>query len=105
MFAKIVTLIVCFGLIACMMLSMRQQRIQAGHDLARAQAKLAELDRDVLRLKLQIASRLTPGQIDAQARKLGMLMPVTMERFQELVRREAEENAAATAVTIASPDR
>ena len=105
MFAKIVTLIVCFGLIACMMLSLRQQRIQAGHELARAQAKLAELDRDVLRLKLQIASRLTPDQIETKARKLGQLMPLTMERYQELVRREAEEAASGTVVTVADPVR
>lgn len=104
MFPKVVALILCLALVACAMLALRQQRIQAAHELAKAQARLAELDRNVLRLRLQIASRLTPDRIEQQGAKLGRLMPLSMERYEELVRLEAEE-AGVPPLTAVSASR
>ena len=104
MFPKVATLIVGLGLIACVMLSLRQQRIQAAHDLTTAQTRLAQLDRELLKVKLQIAARLTPDQVRARAERLGKLLPLSMERYQELVRIEAEE-AARTTITAMAADR
>lgn len=95
MFSKVAALIVCLGLIACMMLAIRQQRVQAAHQLAKSQTSLAKLDQDVLRLRSQIAAKLTPDQIEQAGTKLGRLMPLTLERYQQLVQRETDAEATA----------
>ena len=103
MFAKIAVLILSIGLIAGTLLTVRQQRIQAAHGLAKAQTRLAELDRELLRLRLRIAARITPDQIEARTVSLGggahgRLLPLSMERLRELTRREADEGGAAAVV-------
>lgn len=104
MFAKIIALIVSFGVLGCATLAVRQQRIEAAHDLTRSQARLAELDRNAMRLRAQLAGRLTPADIQKRADALGALMPLSMERYQEMVRREIEEiDLSETAVTVATP--
>lgn len=102
MFPKLALLIVCIGLCACVMLGIRQQRIQAAHELGQLQRKVVEHDRVLWRLRLEIASRTTPDRVEACARKYGLLDAVNPGRYTELVRREAEE-AARTAVTVNDP--
>jgi hypothetical protein len=45
------------------MLSVRQQRLQAVHDTARAIQSAAELDRQLWSVRLEVASRLSPDHL------------------------------------------
>ncbi|MBX3403722.1 MAG: hypothetical protein KF699_09970 [Phycisphaeraceae bacterium] len=93
MFGKLVFLIVGVGVVAGVLLVNRQLRIQAAHELADAQRRVAQHDRTLWRLRAEIASRVTPQRVEAAASRLGRLVAITPERFQEFVRREAEDAA------------
>lgn len=99
MFGKLVFLILGVGVVAGVLLVNRQLRIQAAHELADAQRRVAQHDRALWRLRAEIASRVTPQRVEIAASRLGRLVPVTPERYQEFVRRETEE-AARNAVAV-----
>lgn len=63
MFAKLAIIIVAIGLAACGLLAMRQARLQAAHELAQAQLRIARVDERLLTLHAQIADRVTPASI------------------------------------------
>jgi len=93
MFAKLATLILTMGLIAAVLLATRQQRVQAARDLAQVQQRVAGHDHTLWRLRLEIAARLKSDLVENAAVKLGPLVPISAERFRELVRRESEQSA------------
>lgn len=99
MFGKLVFLILGVGVVAGVLLVNRQLRIQAAHELADAQRRVAQHDRTLWRLRAEIASRVTPRLVEVAASRLGRLVPITPERYQEYVQREAEE-AARNAVAL-----
>ncbi len=63
MLAKLATIIVAIGLTACGLLAMRQARLQAAHELAQAQLRIARVDERLLTLHALIADEITPGRI------------------------------------------
>jgi hypothetical protein len=102
MFMKLAAMIVGLGAIACVLLGVRQSRIQCAHELANVQNRVSEHDRTLWRLRLEIARRITPDRVERQAIAFGPLAPVNLERYTELVRREMEINAGTTATVNAS---
>ncbi|MBC7834949.1 MAG: hypothetical protein H7Y88_07590 [Phycisphaerales bacterium] len=76
MFGKLAFTILAVGLMACVLLATRQQRLQAVHELAQVQKRVAEHDRDLWRLRLEIARRITPQRIERMATILGPLQPL-----------------------------
>lgn len=103
MFAKVVVLLVSMGLLAGALLANRQQRIQAAHDLADAQRRLSQHDRDLWRLRLEIAARVTPARVEAAANRLGTLVPIRAERYTDLLTRLSEQREL-DALTQLDPD-
>ena len=63
MLAKLATIIVAIGLTACGLLAMRQARLQAAHELAQAQLRIARVDERLLALHALIADEITPGRV------------------------------------------
>ncbi len=106
MFAKIAVLILSMGVIAAALLSIRQDRIQAAHALADSQRRLVEHDRTLWRLRLAIASLVTPKQVEVYAQRLGTLESIRSERYLDMLVREAAlENGGDGTVTAADPAR
>jgi len=97
MFAKLFAVILSMGLVACILLGIRQQRVQAAHDLADVQRRVLERDRTLWRLRAEIASRVTPQAVEKLAVKLGPSAPISTERLAQLLRREAEASQLAAA--------
>jgi hypothetical protein len=75
-FAKLCVLIISTGLIACTLLALRQQRIEAVHQLAMVNLRIMEADRGLARLRTDIASNMEPKKIEALASKIGTLRPI-----------------------------
>jgi hypothetical protein len=73
MLAKICVLIVCLGVAAAVLLHMRQARLQAVHELAKVQLRMNERDRDLYRVRTQIAAKVTPERIEEAAKRFGPL--------------------------------
>ncbi len=95
MFWKLATLILALGAIACVLLTVRQQRIQAGHELASIQRRVGEHDRTLWQLRVELARRLSPKEIEAMALENRPLQPIahaidTMAPMNEGVARQDE---------------
>lgn len=79
MLAKICMLILSLGITAGILLHLRQARLQAVHELARVQLRMNERDRDLFRIRTQIAQRVTPERIEEAAKRFGPLAPIGVE--------------------------
>ncbi len=71
MFAKLIAVILAMGVTACVLLTVRQQRMQAVHELANVQREVARLDRTLAHLRLEVAERITPERVAEMAKSIG----------------------------------
>ncbi len=88
---KLAALIVGLGVVACVLLGIRQLRVQAAHEMAEVQKRVSLHDRELWKLRTEIARVTTPDRVEALARKYGVLLPISQERFQVLVKLETAE--------------
>lgn len=92
---KLAAVILSIGLVACTLLAVRQQRVQAAHELADVQRRVMEHDRTLWHLRAELASRVTPAQVDLAAARFGPAAAISPERLAELLKREADAVASA----------
>jgi hypothetical protein len=75
-YPKLATLILAFGAIACILLVVRQQRIQTAHELVQVQRQVGELDRRLWKFRIEIAQRMQPHAVDQAISMLGPMHPI-----------------------------
>ncbi len=92
MFAKGAVTILAIGATACMLLTLRQQRLNAVHEIAILQRRLSEHDRTFLKLRTEIAARITPDRIRELSGHFGHMVPIGLQHWWAAV--EAERLAA-----------
>ena len=78
-FANIVVVILALGLCAAALLSLRQMRTQAAHELAEARLRVLQRDNELWRLRAQIAERITPERIQELTARIHPTRPVDTE--------------------------
>ena len=98
-------LIVGMGLIACVLLGVRQLRVQAAHEMADVQRRVSNHDRELWKIRTEIAKLTTPDKIETLARKYGILTPISAERYTLLARLEALDLIETASVDSAPDDR
>lgn len=76
MFAKLLILILAGSLTAASLLTIRQQRIQAGHDMIQAFDRARAQEEQLWRMRTAIAAHLLPSEIERMASDLGPLVPI-----------------------------
>lgn len=76
MVAKGVAVVLAVGAGACALLALRQQRLQAAHELTQAQIRIREMDERLWLLRARIAQRVTPEHVHAMAASMGRLRPM-----------------------------
>lgn len=76
MFAKLVVVVLTIGACACTLLSLRQARLQAAHELTRAQLRVRECDDRLWAMRADIARRVMPDQVRHMANALGSFRPM-----------------------------
>jgi hypothetical protein len=79
MLAKLCVLIVSLGIAAGVLLHLRQARLQAVHELAKAQLRMNARDRDLFRIRAEIAERITPERVEQMAQQFGPLTPLGVD--------------------------
>lgn len=79
MFAKLVLVIVVAGAAACGLLAMRQARLQAAHELAQVQFRVARHDEALWAARSRIAAMVTPTRVQEIASGLGPMRPLLSE--------------------------
>ena len=98
-FAKLSAVIVTMGAVACILLAVRQQRVQAAHELADVQRRVLEHDRTLWQLRSEIAAKTMPTSIAASTKRFGPLINNSPERYREMVRREGTTSTLTAAPT------
>lgn len=79
MLPKIAAVILTIGIVGCVLLTARQLRLQAVHDLAVLQRRVAEHDRTLWHLRVEIAGNVVPRNVETLARALGPLEPIPVD--------------------------
>ncbi len=102
---KLAALIVGLGVIACVLLGIRQLRVQAAHEMADVQRRVAAHDRELWKLRTEIAKLTTPDKIETLAQKFGALAPINAERYTILARLEALDLTETASVDLQPDDR
>jgi len=75
-FAKLVAVILGIGVIGGGLLALRQQRLEAASELARAQVHIRAQDERLWKLRSVIARRTSPEQVREMASAIGPLRPL-----------------------------
>jgi hypothetical protein len=94
--AKLSVLIVGLGILACLLLGLRQLRTQAAHEMAGVQKRVARHDRELWKIRSEIARRITPDKVALLVKDYGDLQPISDERYRVLVRLESLESGETT---------
>lgn len=76
MFAKLSAVILAAGVCACGLLALRQQRLQAAHELTQAQLRIRQQDEKLWDLRTRIAMEVTPQKVEKLASAFGTLRPM-----------------------------
>lgn len=71
MFAKILVILVVFGVLGCALLVNRQQRIETAHRMSLTHKRLAEQERGAWRLRAEVARHCSPSRLREAARRSG----------------------------------
>ena len=71
MTAKLAVTILVFGLMAAAMLSNRQSRLQAAHEVTAARLRIREHDERLLELRATIAERVAPSRVREMLEETG----------------------------------
>jgi len=74
LFLKLAVSILSIGLTAAALLSLRQLRLQAVHESANVQRRIADHDRLLWKLRGDIASHITPDRVRKMTGKLGPMV-------------------------------
>lgn len=82
MFGKSVLLIVAVGLSGAGLLALRQARIQAASELAAARLQIAGIERELQRVRAQIADRIAPAEVAAMIDRSQQLASVVGPRIE-----------------------
>ena len=73
---KLGAVVVASAVTASSLLSVRQGRINAAYDLSASVERRAEVDRSLLRLRVELARRTTPEAVERLAQTLGPTHPM-----------------------------
>lgn len=73
---KLVALALLGAAAAATLLAIRQRRVEAAHEIARIQAEIAQADQTLWKLRIEIANRIHPAQVQVKAASLGELAPI-----------------------------
>jgi hypothetical protein len=80
--AKLAVMVGATALTAAWLLSVRQQRIMAAHDLIQAHRRTVQNEQALWRLRTDIANLLTPDRIEQIAGASGTMRPITPDDTQ-----------------------
>lgn len=90
MFAKLLAIILTLGVVGCVLLVNRQQRIEASYTLTNLHKRVAEHDRALWKLRTEISELASPERLRQVPQHLpGEWVPVAVEMERQRREREA----------------
>ena len=103
MFLKIVVAILSIGLTAAGLLALRQLRLQAVHESAVVERRIAEHDRLLWKLRGDIALHITPEHVRAMANRMGPMAYLNEDRKPKIVPDMPDDTAVAGTPAAQTP--
>lgn len=94
LFAKLALVVIGVGLCACALLTVRQLRMEAAHQLAQTRLRILERDSALQRLRAQIAARVTPERVEVLASGLGPMRQIQSPSHETMMAAGTPETAA-----------
>ncbi len=80
MFWKLAACVLCMGILGCALLSMRQARLQAAHELAQTQLRIRTCDERLFKLRAEIGRNIRPDEVRSMVSDMAALKPITPPR-------------------------
>ncbi len=71
MFTKFIAIVLALGATACMLLVIRQQRLETAHEMSAIHQRLLECDHSILTLRIEIAAACRPDQLRLAMSQIG----------------------------------
>ena len=105
MFAKLAVTVVALGACCCMLLAMRQARIQAAGEMARVQSRVRQQDEELWTLRAKIAQRVSPENVTLMAQDIGPLHPLRPDAPLLAVNTAPAEHLVVEPVAAPAPRR
>lgn len=102
MFAKLVVLILVFGASGVGVLSVRQSRLQAVHDMAESRHRIRQLQEQAGEIRTMIARSSTPQRVHQMLKDRGYYTPASQAPAQLNAVRQVLEEAPETPAPVAS---
>ncbi|MFG0244711.1 MAG: hypothetical protein ACF8MF_01500 [Phycisphaerales bacterium JB052] len=93
MFAKLVVLILVFGASGIGVLSVRQSRLQAVHEMAESRHRVRQLDEQAGEIRAMIARACTPQRVHRLLQQRGYYAPAAQSPAELQLVQRAEESA------------
>lgn len=75
MFARLLVIVIAGGLTGLGVLTLRQQQLRAGHELAQARLEMMKIEERVRRVRAEIAQQTSPEKVRLLGDVLGELVP------------------------------
>ena len=99
MFAKLVVLILVFGASGVGVLSVRQSRLQAVHEMAESRQRIRQLDEQAGEIRTMIAATCTPQRVHQMLAQHGYYTPASQAPAElQLVQRGFETDPVPSAL-------
>lgn len=73
MFGKVAIVVIGLGAASASLLALRQQRLQAAHELAKAQLRIERQDEELWKVRSRIASLVNPQNVEMMASEISEL--------------------------------
>ncbi len=75
MFARLLVIVIAAGATGLGVLTLRQQQLRAGHELAQARLELMQAEERIRRVRVRIAEQTSPENVRLLGDALGELVP------------------------------
>lgn len=105
MFAKLVVLILVFGASGVGVLSVRQSRLQAVHDMAESRHRIRQLQEQAGEIRTLIARSCTPQRVHRMLADSGYYTPASQAPAQLRAARKSLEESEEIPAPLVSQDR
>lgn len=91
MFFKLAMVIVCGGVTGLVLLSLRQDRLQAANEFAEARLRVRMFNEQVSTIRAELATKITPDRIEEMAEELGVQTKSWMTELSQTQANAPEE--------------
>lgn len=105
MFGKVAVVVIGLGAASATLLALRQQRLQAAHELAKTQLRIERQDEQLWKVRARIASLVNPQNVEMMASEISELHALVPDAPEEGVPPLVGSNTVSVSLTPPPPPR